>query len=65
MKKAVEIFIGVCGVVAIIAAIRLAFIEGIGAGLMFFLFAAIFLGGFATIAEKVGNVLDKVFSPRR
>lgn len=65
MKKALEIFIGVCGIAAIVAAIRLAFIEGIAAGLIFFLLSALFLGGFASIVEKLSNVLDKVFSPRR
>lgn len=64
-KKLWETFLGLCGVTAIGVSIYLAFTEGLIGGLVFLVFSVLFIGVVALFVEKIGNVLDKVFSPRR
>lgn len=65
MNKVTETFFGLCGVAILGVAIWLGFTGGIAPALVFFLVMATFLGLVSLVVEKVGNVLDKVFSPRR
>lgn len=63
MNKLTETLFGLCGVAVIGVAVWLGFSKGFASGLVFFLLGAVFLGMIASIVEKVGNALDKVFGP--
>lgn len=65
MKKLWETFLGLFGVAMIGVAIWLGFTEGFAPALVFFLIMSVFLGVIALFVEKIGNALDKAFSPRR
>lgn len=65
MKKLWETFLGLYGVGILGFAIWLGFTKGIAPALVFFLVMATFIGLVSLVVEKVGNVFDKVFSPRR
>lgn len=65
MKKVWETFLGLCGIGVIVGAVWLGFAEGMTSALVFLLFGAILIGVVALVVEKLGNVFDKVFSPRR
>lgn len=63
MNKLTETVFGLFGMAHIGATVWLGFLEGFVPALVFFLFGAVFLGGIAAIAEKIGNALEKVFRP--
>lgn len=64
-KKLWETFLGLCGVAVIGIAVWLGFADGIASALIFLVFGAVFIGVVALFVDKIGNVCDKVFSPRR